>query len=131
MLDLSVVHQSSAAPPCTNSLGAARPSHSWVAVQHCELTIVSVDVCPRAGHQHVLDVVQVAVVDLWPDAQDVAHERVDVDRLEGLHHQVPVEGRTHGSEEGLHVHLLVVVAVLTFVELHWKILWETCRRCIM
>lgn len=88
-------------------------------------------VCPWAGRQHLLDVVQVAVVGLRRDAQDVAHERVDIDRLKGLHHQVLVEGRTHSSEEGLHVHLLVVVAVLTFVELHGKILRETCRRCII
>lgn len=97
-------------------------------VPHCELTTSSVALCPWAAHQHLLDVVQVAVVDLRRDAQDVAHERVDVDRLEGLHHQVAAEGRTHGSEEGLHVHLLVVVAVLTSVELHWKVLWETSRR---
>lgn len=97
---------------------------------HCILTIISVAVCSCAGRQHLLDIVQVAVIDLRLDAQNVAHEWVDIDRLKGLHYQVPVEGRTHGSEEGLHVHLLVIVAVLTFVELHWKILWETCRRCI-
>lgn len=64
------------------------------------------------------------VVDLRPDAQDVAHERVDVDRLEGPHLQVLVEGRTHGPEERLHVHVLVVEAVFPLVELNWEILWN-------
>lgn len=65
---------------------------------------------------------QIPVVDLRLDAQDVAHERVDVDRLEGPHLQVLVEGRTHGPEEGLHVHLLVVEAVFTLVDLNWEVL---------
>lgn len=70
----------------------------------------------------MLGVVQVAVVGLRLDAQDVAHQGVDVDRLEGSHLQVLVEGGAHGPEEGLHVHLLVVEAVLAPVELHWEIL---------
>lgn len=81
------------------------------------------------GHQHGLGVDQVAVVDLRRDAQDVAHERVDVDCLEGLHHQVPAERRPNGPEEGLHVHLVVVVAVLALVGLHPEVLRETRRRC--
>lgn len=66
--------------------------------------------------------IQVAVVDLRLDAQDVAHQGVDVHCLEGPHHQVLVEGRSHCPEEGLHVHLLVVKAVLTPVDLNWYIL---------
>lgn len=75
-----------------------------------------------SGGQHLPDVVQVAVVDLRSDAQDVAHEWVDVDRLKGLHHQVPAKGGSHSPEEGLHVHLVVVVAVLALVELHREVL---------
>lgn len=66
--------------------------------------------------------IEVAVVDLWPDAQDVTHQGVDVHRLEGPHLQVLPEGRTHGPEEGLHVHNLVVEAVLPPVELHRQVL---------
>lgn len=75
-----------------------------------------------ARRQHVSDDVQVAVVDLRLDAQDVTHQGVDVHRLEGPHLQVPVKRRPHRPEEGLHVHLLVVVAVLALVELNRKIL---------
>ena len=63
-----------------------------------------------------------AVVDLRLDAQDVAHQGVDVDRLEGPHLQVLVERWTHRPEEGLHVHFLVVKAVLALVELDGEIL---------
>lgn len=85
----------------------------------------------RPGRQHLPSVVQVAVVDLWPDAKDVAHEWVDVDRLKGRHHQVPAEGGSHSPEEGLHVHLVVVVAVLALVGLHREVLRETWRRCVI
>lgn len=72
--------------------------------------------------QHVLSDAQVAVVDLGLDVQNVAHQWIDVDRLEGPHLQILVEGRTHSPEKGLHVHLLVVKAVLSFVELNGEIL---------
>lgn len=82
----------------------------------------------RTARQHLLGFVQVSVIDLRPDAQDVAHEWVDVDRLKGRHHQVPAEGGSHGPEEGLHVHLIVVVAVFALVGLHREVLRETWRR---
>lgn len=75
-----------------------------------------------ARHQQVSGGVQVAVVHFRLDAQDVAHQRVDVDRLEGAHLQVLLEGWAHGPEEGLHVHLLVVEAVLALVDLNREIL---------
>lgn len=75
--------------------------------------------------------IQVAVVDLRLDAQEVAHQGVDVHCLEGPHHQVLVEGRSHCPEEGLHVHLLVVKAVLTPVDLNWEILQRRGdRHCV-
>lgn len=66
--------------------------------------------------------VQVSVVDLWSDPQDVTHEGVDVHRLKGSHLQVLVKCWTHCPEESLHVQLLVVEAVLAFVELNREIL---------
>lgn len=66
--------------------------------------------------------VQVAVVDLRLDAQDVTHQGVDVYSLKRSHLQVLVERWTHCPEERLHVHLLVVKAVLSLVELNWEIL---------
>lgn len=63
-----------------------------------------------------------AVVHLRLDPQDVAHQGVDVYRLEGPHLQALVEGRTHCPEEGLHVHLLVIIAVLALVELNREVL---------
>lgn len=77
---------------------------------------------PVAGDQHVSGSVQVAVVDLRPDAQDVTHQRIDVDCLKGPHLQVLVESRAHRPEEGLHIHLRVVKAVLALVELYREIL---------
>ena len=74
------------------------------------------------GGQHVSGVVQVPVVDLRSYPQDVTHQWVDVDGLEGPDLQVLLEGRSHSPEEGLHVHLLVVEAVLSVVELHWEVL---------
>ena len=68
--------------------------------------------------------VQVAVVDLGSDPQDVAHQGVDVHRLEGPHLQVLPEDWTHGPEEGLHVQVVVVEAVLSLVGLHWEELEE-------
>lgn len=78
--------------------------------------------CRGAGNQHVFGGIQVAVVDLRLDAQDVAHQGVDVYRLEGPHLQVLVEDRSHCPEEGLHVHLFVVIAVLAPVDLNREIL---------
>ena len=75
-----------------------------------------------ARNQHVFGGVQVAVVDLRLDAQDVTHQRVDVHRLERSHLQVLAKRRTHCPEERLHVHVLVVEAVLALVELHREIL---------
>ena len=68
--------------------------------------------------------VQVAVVDLGSDPQDVTHQGVDVHCLEGPHLQVLPEDRTHGPEEGLHVQVVVVKAVLALVGLHWEVLQE-------
>lgn len=75
-----------------------------------------------ASNQHVFGGIEVAVVDLRLDGQDVTHQGVDVHRLKGLHLQVLVKYWTHCPEEDLHVHLLVVKAMLTLVELNWKIL---------
>lgn len=66
--------------------------------------------------------IKVAIVDLRLDAQDVTHQGVDVHRLKGPHLQVLVKCWTHCPEEGLHVHLVVVIAVLTLVELNRKVL---------
>lgn len=66
--------------------------------------------------------VEVAVIDLRLDAQDVTHQGVDVNRLKGLYDQVLVKCWTRCSEENLHVHLLVVKAVLSLVELNWEVL---------
>lgn len=66
--------------------------------------------------------IQVAVVDLRLDAQDMTHQGVDVHCLKGPHLQVLVKCWAHCPEEGLHVHVFVVKAVLTLVELDWKIL---------
>lgn len=72
----------------------------------------------------MFDVVQVAVIDLWLYAKDVTHQRVDVYCLKWSNLQVFVKGRTYCPEERLHVHLLVVEAMLTVVELDGKILQE-------
>lgn len=57
------------------------------------------------------------VVGLRHNAQKLAHELVNMDALKGLHLQACFEAGTHGPEDGLHVHVLVVEAVFTFVEL--------------
>lgn len=67
--------------------------------------------------QHGLHGSQGAVVGLGGDAQQLAEEGVDVDAFEGLDHQPLLEGRSHGAEDGFHVHGLVVETVLAFVEL--------------
>lgn len=40
-----------------------------------------------------------------------------MDTLEGFHLQACLEAGTHGPEDGLHVHVLVVEAMFTIVEL--------------
>lgn len=70
----------------------------------------------------MLSGVQVSIVDLWLDAQDVTHQGIDVHRLKGAHLQVLVESWTHCPEEGLHVHVDIVEAMLALVELNWEVL---------
>lgn len=54
---------------------------------------------------------------LRDDAQQLAEEGVDIDTFEGLNHQPLLEGRSHGAEDGFHVHGLVVKTVFPFIEL--------------
>ncbi len=96
--------------------------HTFEATGRDSLVCYKLTPSNRAGNQHVFGGVQVTVIDLRLDAQDVTHQGVDVHCLKGPHLQVLVKCWTHCPEEGLHVQLLVVKAVLTLVELNWKIL---------
>lgn len=67
------------------------------------------------GEQHVLGHAQGPVVRRWLDLQQFAHQRVDVDAVERLGQVAPLEARAEGPEDGLHVHLGVMEAVVTFI----------------
>lgn len=70
--------------------------------------------------QHGFHDRQGAVVGLRGDAQQMAEERVDIDAFKGLGQQPLPEGWPHSTENGFHVHVVVVKAVFTFVELDFE-----------
>ena len=49
------------------------------------------------------------------DLQQLAHQRVDVDAVERLRQKVLLEAGSKGPEDGFHVHLPVMEAVVAFV----------------
>lgn len=69
-----------------------------------------------AVQQHALCLSQRSVVWLRFDLQQFAHQRVDVDAVEGLGQEVLLKVGSEGPEDGLHVHLAVMEAVVTFVD---------------
>lgn len=96
--------------------------HTFKAIGRDSLVWYKLTLRSVAGNQHVFGGIQVAVVDLRLDAQDVAHQGIDVHRFKRSHLQVFVKCWTHCPEERLHVHFFIVEAVLSFVELNWEIL---------
>lgn len=70
------------------------------------------------GDQHVSDVLQGSVVGLRSDVEQPAHERIDMDAVEGLGQEVLLEIGSEGPEDHLHVHLTVVEAVVAFINVH-------------
>lgn len=68
------------------------------------------------GQQHVLRHGQRTVVWRRLDLQQFAHQGVDVDAVERLRQEVPLETGSERAEDGLHVHVVVVEAVVTFVD---------------
>lgn len=52
------------------------------------------------------------------DLQQLAHQRVDVDAVERLGQEVLLETGSKRAEDGLHVHVVVVEAVVTFVHVY-------------
>lgn len=74
---------------------------------------VSSSVCLQ--DQHAFGFFQVSVVELWVYPKEVAHQWVNVHHVKGIHSEVLLEIRPHSSEEGLHVHDLIIKAVVSFV----------------
>lgn len=68
-----------------------------------------------SGPQQVSGDVQRAVVRFWSDLQQLTHQRVDVDAVERLRHEVLLEARSKSPEDHLHVHLPVMEAVIALV----------------
>lgn len=69
-----------------------------------------------AVQQHVLGCCQCPVVCSWLDLQQFAHQRVDVDAVERLRQEVTLEVWSKSPENGLHVHLSIMEAVIAFVD---------------
>lgn len=66
--------------------------------------------------QHLLGHGQRSVVRRRFDLQQFAHQRVDVDAVERLRQEVPLEVGSKGPEDCFHVHLSVMEAVIAFVD---------------
>lgn len=96
--------------------------HTFEATGRGSLVRYKLTLSSRASKQHVFGCIEVAVVDLRLDAQDVTHQGVDVYTLERSHQEILVKRWTHCPEERFHVQLLIVKAMLSFVELNWEIL---------
>lgn len=77
-----------------------------------------------AGHQKVLGHTQRPVVWRRFDLQQFAHQRVNVDAVKRLRQEILFKVGSKGPEEGLHVHLGVMVAVIPFVDVDDKSLVE-------
>lgn len=69
-----------------------------------------------------------SVVGFGCDAQQVAHQGVYMHRLKWLHYKILPEGRSHCTEEWLHVQIGIVKAMLSFIHLHWEVLQEKFYR---
>lgn len=66
--------------------------------------------------QQLLRHTQRSVVRRRLDLQQFAHQRVNVHAVERLGHKVLLEVGSEGPEDGLHVHLSVMVAVIASVD---------------
>lgn len=73
-----------------------------------------------AGLQKALGHAQRSVVRCRLDLQQFAHQRVNVDTVKWLRQEVLFKVWSKGPEDGLHVHLSVVVAVIPFVDVDNK-----------
>lgn len=71
---------------------------------------------PTVELHHVLGHAQGPVVRRRLDLQQFTHQGVDVDAVKRLGQEVPLEVGSEGPEDGLHVHLPVVEAVIAFVD---------------
>lgn len=71
----------------------------------------------RLTTQHVLGYSQGSVVRRGFDLQQFAHQRVDMDAVKRLRQEVLLKVGSKGPKDGLHVHLSVVEAVITFVDI--------------
>lgn len=69
-----------------------------------------------AVQQQVLGHRQWSVVRRRFDLEQFTHQRVDVDAVERLRQKVLLEVWSEGPEDGLHVHLSVMEAVVAFVD---------------
>lgn len=82
------------------------------------------------GQQKILSDAQRAIVWRRFNLQQFAHQRVNMDAVKWLGEEVLFKVRSKSPEDSLHVHLFIVVAMITFVDINNESLLGN-RRVVM
>lgn len=76
-------------------------------------------------YQKILCHIQGAVVWCWFNLQQFTHQRINVDAVKRLSCEILFEVGSKSPENSLHVHLFIVVAMITFVDINDESLMGT------
>lgn len=85
----------------------------------------------RRVHKHVLGDCQGAVVGLGGNPQELTHERVDMYAVKRLSQVILLEIWPKSSEYGLHVRVDVIKAMVSFVEIYYKLLKNNNKKAVL
>lgn len=82
-------------------------------------------------HKHFLGDCQGAIVGFRRNPQELTHEWIDVDAVKRLSQVILLEIWPKSSEYGLHVWEVIVKAMISFVEIYYKLLKSNIKKAIL